>query len=130
MITFPGNNVPSSRHVKQANFIVVTKTCYEDLFLRKDGTSFPVKYSVTPLWDGGERLGAVVIFQCISARKKRDLWEQDRQENLELLMREKTEGFREANTKLNAILAAAVLPVLPSLFDSHKPSLHRFCEKD
>ncbi len=43
----------------------------EDLFWRKDGGSFPVEYSSTPLRDEkGEIVGSVVVFRDISARKQ------------------------------------------------------------
>jgi len=42
----------------------------EDLFLRADGTSFPVEYVSTPLRDGEKVVGAVVVFQDISDRKR------------------------------------------------------------
>jgi len=41
-----------------------------EVFWRKDGTSFPVEYSSTPIiGDGGELLGAVVTFRDISERR-------------------------------------------------------------
>jgi len=43
----------------------------EDLFWRKDGTSFPVEYSSTPLRDEkGRIMGSVVVFRDISDRKR------------------------------------------------------------
>lgn len=45
----------------------------DDLFWRKDGTSFPVEYVVAPLWDEGKATGAVVAFQDIAERKKAEL---------------------------------------------------------
>ncbi len=43
----------------------------DELFWRKDGTSFPVEYIVTPIRDDhGEILGAVVTFRDITERKR------------------------------------------------------------
>ncbi|MEJ7816766.1 MAG: PAS domain S-box protein, partial [Rubrobacter sp.] len=41
-----------------------------EVFWRKDGTGFPVEYTSTPMWEGGEVTGAVVTFTDISERKK------------------------------------------------------------
>jgi protein-histidine pros-kinase len=42
----------------------------EGVFWRKDGTSFPVEYINSPIWEQGKRMGAVVTFQDISERKQ------------------------------------------------------------
>ncbi len=43
----------------------------DDLFWRRDGTSFPVEYSSTPLRDDrGEVVGSVVVFRDTSERKR------------------------------------------------------------
>ncbi|MBI4384431.1 MAG: sigma 54-interacting transcriptional regulator [Nitrospinae bacterium] len=41
-----------------------------EVFWRKDGTSFPVEYTSTPIIKNGKCLGAVVVFNDISKRKK------------------------------------------------------------
>jgi formate hydrogenlyase transcriptional activator len=41
-----------------------------EVFWRKDGTSFPVDYTSTPIIKDGKCLGAVVVFNDISKRKK------------------------------------------------------------
>ncbi len=49
----------------------------DDIFWTKDGRSFPVEYTSTPLFDGDEENGAVVLFKDISKskqlQKQRDL---------------------------------------------------------
>ncbi|OGV59139.1 MAG: hypothetical protein A2X49_02265 [Lentisphaerae bacterium GWF2_52_8] len=40
----------------------------DEVFWRKDGTSFPVEYSTNPLVEDGKVIGAVVVFQDISER--------------------------------------------------------------
>jgi len=41
-----------------------------EVFWRRDGTSFPVEYTSTPIIDGGEVQGAVVAFKNIAERKE------------------------------------------------------------
>ncbi len=55
----------------------------DDLFWRKNGTSFPVEYSSTPIWDdNGRTVGSVVVFRDITRRKKME--EDARQHQIEL----------------------------------------------
>jgi len=42
----------------------------DEVFWRKDGTSFPVEYTSTPIIEDGELAGAVVVFKDITERKK------------------------------------------------------------
>lgn len=42
----------------------------DEVFWRKDGTSFPVYYTSTPLIDDGEVIGAVVVFQDVTEIKQ------------------------------------------------------------
>jgi PAS domain S-box-containing protein len=41
-----------------------------EVFWRKDGTSFPVEYTSTPVWEGGQITGAVVVFRDITQRQQ------------------------------------------------------------
>ena len=86
----------------------------EDLFWRKDGTSFPVEYSSTPLRDEtGAIVGSVVVFRDISERKRAA--EAARQHQLELAhvarlstMGEMASGLaHELNQPLTAIATNA-----------------------
>jgi len=46
---------------------------FEDTFIKRDGTFFPVSYSSAPLRDeDGQIVGVVVVFQDITARKRAD----------------------------------------------------------
>ncbi len=49
-----------------------------EVFWRKDGTSFPVAYTSTPILRDGKPVGAVVLFLNISKRKRREEWEKSR----------------------------------------------------
>ena len=42
----------------------------EEVFWRKDGSSFPVHYTSTPIWENGIIVGAVVVFQDVSKIKQ------------------------------------------------------------
>mgnify|MGYP000137800894 CR=1 FL=1 len=42
----------------------------DEVFWRKDGSSFPVYYTSTPILDDGEIIGAVVVFQDVTEIKK------------------------------------------------------------
>src|SRR5260370_42322807 len=42
----------------------------DELFWRKDGTSFSAEYVSTPMRERGELVGAVVVFKDITERKK------------------------------------------------------------
>lgn len=46
--------------------------CHVDneVFWRKDGTSFPVSYRSTPIFDGDEQIGAVQVFQDLTEQRK------------------------------------------------------------
>ncbi|HEX5848000.1 MAG TPA: PAS domain S-box protein [Rubrobacter sp.] len=41
----------------------------DEVFTRKDGSTFPVEYVSNPIWEGGEVVGAVVTFRDITERK-------------------------------------------------------------
>jgi len=41
----------------------------DEIFWRKDGTSFPVEYTSTPILENGRPVGAVVVFRDITNRK-------------------------------------------------------------
>lgn len=42
----------------------------DEVFWRKDGSSFPVEYTSTPIYEDGKLAGAVVIFEDITERRK------------------------------------------------------------
>jgi PAS domain S-box-containing protein len=67
----------------------------DEVFWRKDGTSFPVDYVSTPLREGGAIVGAVVVFNDISERK-----------HIEDALRALAKRAREEKAKTEAIIAA------------------------
>ncbi len=42
----------------------------DEVFWRKDGTSFPVEYTSTPIWEDNRLVGAVVVFKDITELKR------------------------------------------------------------
>jgi PAS domain S-box-containing protein len=44
--------------------------CYHDVCWRKDGTSFPVEYTSTPIVDGGRIRGAVLVLRDVTDRRE------------------------------------------------------------
>ena len=66
----------------------------DDIFWRKTGESFPVEYISTPLLDGDEKTGAVVIFKDISKVKKL-------QKQMELILNSAGEGIFGLDTEGN-----------------------------
>ena len=46
--------------------------CDDEVFWRKDGSSFPVEYTSTPIYENEELAGAVVVFRDISKRKQNE----------------------------------------------------------
>ena len=63
--TFPVEDCISLESLKAG----ITMTNHEDIFIRKDGTLFPVLYSSSPIMSGGKIAGLVVAFQDITDRK-------------------------------------------------------------
>lgn len=61
---YPASDCPIHKTLETGNVHQVS----DEVFWRKDGTSFPVEYICTPLKEGGVVTGAVVIFRDITER--------------------------------------------------------------
>jgi PAS domain S-box-containing protein len=76
----------------------------DEVFWRKDGTSFPVEYISTPMRDEqGKLIGAVVAFRDITKRKWAEAVLQQANEELDQKVRERTAELREANEQLKEL---------------------------
>lgn len=76
----------------------------DEVFWRKDGTSFPVEYISTPMRDEqGKLSGAVVTFQDITQRKWAEAVLHRANEELELKVRERTAELYQANEQLKEL---------------------------
>lgn len=84
---YPPEACPIHGAIKDGNVRRVT----DEVFWRKDGTSFPVEYVSTPLREDGELAGAVVVFKDITERKKAEKALQESEERF----RQVTEHIRE-----------------------------------
>jgi PAS domain S-box-containing protein len=67
----------------------------DEVFWRKDGTSFPVDYVSTPIHEGGRIVGAVVVFTDSSERKQ-----------IEVALKSATKRAKEEKAKTETIIAA------------------------
>jgi PAS domain S-box-containing protein len=63
---YPEEDCPIFQALRDGKFCQVT----EEVFWRKDGTSFPVRYSCAPIIEEGEVVGAVVTFSDITVYKR------------------------------------------------------------
>lgn len=76
----------------------------EEVFWRRDGTSFPVEYISTPMRDEqGKLIGAVVAFRDITQRKWAEAVLQRTNEELEQMVRDRTFELRQANEQLKEL---------------------------
>jgi PAS domain S-box-containing protein len=74
----------------------------DDVFIRKNGTSFPVAYTSSPTFEGEEVVGAVVAFHDVSQRKWAEEMLRRSNEQLEQLVAERTSELETANVHLVA----------------------------
>lgn len=72
----------------------------DELFWRRDGASFPVKFVSTPIIEEENVIGSVVVFEDISERKRVEGELQRYRDNLEKLVEERTAALKEVNVRL------------------------------
>ncbi len=83
-----------------------TQRVTDEVFWRKDGTSFPVEYISTPMRDEqGQVIGAVVTFRDITRRKWAESVLQQTNEELELKVRSRAAELYTANEHLRELSA-------------------------
>lgn len=83
-----------------------TQRVTDEVFWRKDGTSFPVEYISTPMRDEqGEVIGAVVTFRDITQRKWAESVLQQTNEELEMKVRSRAAELYTANEHLRELSA-------------------------
>jgi PAS domain S-box-containing protein len=89
----------------------------DEVFWRKDGTSFPVEYVSTPLRERGEVVGAVVVFRDITDRKLSEATLQQHNVDLDRQVQERTLQL-EQSLKFEAMLKRITDKVRDSLDES------------
>jgi light-regulated signal transduction histidine kinase (bacteriophytochrome) len=65
-----------------------------EVFWKKNGTSFPVAYTCTPILEGGKLLGAVVTFTVVTKRKREEEELRKHRQHLTELAEERTDELR------------------------------------
>jgi PAS domain S-box-containing protein len=63
----------------------------DEVFWRKDGTSFPVEYVSTPIRERGEIVGAVVVFEDVTERRQTEEKLKESEERFRSLVRNATD---------------------------------------
>jgi len=73
-----------------------------EVFWKKNGTSFPVAYTCTPILEGGNLIGAVVTFTVITKRKRENEEEESRRQlqHLAELLEERTDELARSKTDM------------------------------
>jgi len=72
----------------------------DEVFWKKDGSSFPIEYTSTPIWKDGKLTGAVVVFQDITDRRQAEKEIQRLNTELERKVEERTRQLQEAQEEL------------------------------
>lgn len=96
-----------------------------DVLWRKDGTSFPVAFTSTPIWEDGHVAGVVVTFQDITERKQAEEETHEAKVAAEKANKAKSDFLasmsHELRTPLNGILGyAQILKRDPNLAEKQK----------
>jgi PAS domain S-box-containing protein len=85
----------------------------DQIFWRKDGTSFPVECMINPILEEGKLVGAVVTFQDITVRKQSEEYLRQARDAAEEAARTKSEFLanmsHEIRTPLNAVVGMTTL---------------------
>lgn len=79
----------------------------ESLYWRKDGSAFPVEYTVSPIVQAGKIAGAVNVFRDISERKQIEMELARHRQDLEALVRQRTTELTRTEARASHILESS-----------------------
>lgn len=82
----------------------VRREVHDDLYWRKDGTSFPVEFTVSAIEQDGTISGAVNVFRDISERKKIESELDQHRRHLEILVQQRTSELLQTEARASHIL--------------------------
>ncbi len=82
----------------------IPRTVDDDVYWRKDGSSFPVEYTVSSLRVKGKAIGAVNVFRDISERLRTERELKEHRNNLAALVAARTAALQETEAKASMIL--------------------------
>ena len=85
----------------------VPRQVHDDLYWRKDGSSFPVEFTVTAIEQDGKVSGAANVFRDISERKQIEAELQQHRRHLEELVAQRTAALLETEAKASHILQSS-----------------------
>jgi PAS domain S-box-containing protein len=99
-----GGTAPPKEHCPLMSVLVTGKSLSQedDVFVRRDGSTFPVAYTSSPTFEGGGVIGAVVAFHDITQRKLVEKMLRQSKEQLQQLVAERTSELETTNTQLLA----------------------------
>jgi PAS domain S-box-containing protein len=101
---YPLEECPIYRALKTGKI----EQAHNDIFLRKDGTSFPVEYMISPLLEEDKVIGAVTTFNDISVRQQAEIALKEAKKTAEKANFAKSQFLanmsHELRTPLNAII--------------------------
>jgi len=99
-----------------------------DVFLRKDGSYFPVEYTATPIRHNGVISGSVIIFHDISERKQIEMLLVNERNAAEETNKIKSKFLsrmsHELRTPMNAVLGFSQLLELDDLTEDQQDNVH------
>ena len=88
--------------IDNAQADLVSMADYEDIFVRKDGSLFPVVCHIEPLEQSGEVVGSVLEFRDVTDRKRAEEELEKHREHLEELVEQRTAEVRQYVGQLEA----------------------------
>jgi two-component system, cell cycle sensor histidine kinase and response regulator CckA len=113
-VRYPESDCPISAVLRDG----ATRSCVEDVFWRKDGSSFPVEFISTAIREANEVLGAVVTFRDITARQRAERAQRQAEERFRSIFENAVEGIYQSTPDGHFI---SVNPAMARMFGYSSP---------